>query len=169
MSFVKLVLALVLSTMLPADIPVVDRGFVAPVGEIIVVNYFNPPPRPWDSGFHRGVDLLASPDDVIVAPGAGVISYARSAFGKPVVSIVHPSGLISSLEPVIATVAEGDAVAAGTPIGTLGYWPELTGSNATHCPAATCVHWGVRRSEDNYLDPLWLLGLAAPIVLLPTM
>jgi murein DD-endopeptidase MepM/ murein hydrolase activator NlpD len=111
---------------------------------------------------------------VVVAPGAGVVTFAGSVGGKPVVVVTHADGLRSSLEPVTATVARGTAVRAGDPIGVLVAAPG-TAASPDHCadltrpsPTAACVHWGVRRGE-NYVDPLTLLGLAAPIVLLPPL
>jgi murein DD-endopeptidase MepM/ murein hydrolase activator NlpD len=64
---------------------------------------------------------------------------------------VHPGGLRTTYEPVIATVHTGDAVTAGQSLGAL---------EAGHpgCPVAACLHWGLRRGEQ-YLDPLALLGL----------
>jgi hypothetical protein len=34
------------------------------------------------------------------------------------------------------------------------------------CPATTCLHWGVRRGDADYLDPLVLVG-AGRVRLLP--
>jgi murein DD-endopeptidase MepM/ murein hydrolase activator NlpD len=50
---------------------------------------------------------------------------------------------------VAPTVAAGQPVARGSPLGTL---------RAGHagCPAQACLHWGLRRGE-TYLDPLLLL------------
>jgi murein DD-endopeptidase MepM/ murein hydrolase activator NlpD len=139
------------------------RGYVAPVpGQ--VAHEFDPPSREWDAG-HRGVDLRAALGSVVVAPGAGVITFAGKVAGKPVVVVTHPDGLRSSLEPVAAAAAAGTAVAAGEPIGTLVTAPGDP-ANPGHCVPDDCVHWGVRRGEV-YLDPLVLLGAATPIVLLP--
>jgi len=147
------------------------QGYVSPTGDLRVLNYFNPPPRPWDAGFHRGIDLAAEPDSLVLAPGAGIVDFVGLVFGKPIVTISHANGLITSLEPVDATVTVGTLVSAGHPIGTLSQWPAETGANATHCPGQSCLHWGVRRAavgqDDAYLDPLLLLGMASPIVLLP--
>jgi murein DD-endopeptidase MepM/ murein hydrolase activator NlpD len=71
--------------------------------------------------------------------------------GRGVVSIVHPGGLRTTYEPVTASVGVGDQVARGDPIGML-----VVGHPG--CPAAACLHWGLRRGTV-YLDPLALLGL----------
>ena len=64
----------------------------------------------------------------------------------------------TTYEPVLATLAVGDAVARGQPIGTL----DLAGG---HCLPRACLHWGWLRG-DVYLDPLDLVG-AGPVRLLP--
>jgi len=64
----------------------------------------------------------------------------------------------TTYEPVRATVAVGDEVAAGSPIGRL----EVSGS---HCFPAACLHWGWLRGE-TYLDPLALVA-ARPVRLVP--
>jgi murein DD-endopeptidase MepM/ murein hydrolase activator NlpD len=53
---------------------------------------------------------------------------------------------------VIPSVAAGDLVAAGDPVGRLA-------AGHAGCPVPACLHWGLRRGE-SYLDPLGLLGLA---------
>ncbi|WP_159798148.1 murein hydrolase activator EnvC family protein [Puerhibacterium puerhi] len=144
--------------------PQAADGYVAPVaGE--VARPFDPPAQEWLAG-HRGVDLRAAIGDPVGAPAAGVVTFAGSVAGKPTVVVTHRDGLRSSLEPVAATVAVGTQVAAGEPVGTLASGPG-DDANPDHCAPATCVHWGVRRGE-TYLDPLALLGRAAPIVLLPS-
>jgi hypothetical protein len=71
--------------------------------------------------------------------------------------------LRTTYEPVEASVARGDEVAAGEALGAV----EPTGS---HC--AGCLHWGLLRGEV-YLDPLsllppWLLD-GGPSRLLPVL
>jgi len=75
-----------------------------------------------------------------------------------VVSVVHPGGLRTTYEPVTAAVVVGTPVARGTVLGTLA-------AGHPGCPAAACLHWGLRwRSSpevrrEQYLDPLLLVGL----------
>jgi murein DD-endopeptidase MepM/ murein hydrolase activator NlpD len=125
-------------------------AFGWPVAPPDVVRRFDPPPRPWLSG-HRGVDLAAAPGAEVRAAGAGTVVFAGTVAGRGVVSVQHPGGLRTTYEPVTATVHTGETVAAGQVLGTL---------DAGHpgCPAAACLHWGLRRGEQ-YLDPLALLGL----------
>ncbi|MEV2242697.1 M23 family metallopeptidase [Micromonospora sp. NPDC049891] len=114
------------------------------------VRRFDPPPRPWLAG-HRGIDLLAPADATIRAAGAGTILFAGMVADRPVVTVGHADGLRTTYEPVQPAVTAGTAVSAGAPLGAL-----LPGHAG--CPAAACLHWGLRRGDD-YLDPLALLGL----------
>lgn len=122
-----------------------------------VVRRFDPPPRPWLPG-HRGVDLAATPGVEVRSAGAGVVLFAGTVAGRPVVTVGHTDGLRTTYEPVRSGPAAGARVAAGTPIGLL-----IAGHSG--CAAAACLHWGLRRGEE-YLDPLALLGLG-PVRLLP--
>jgi murein DD-endopeptidase MepM/ murein hydrolase activator NlpD len=122
-----------------------------------VTRAFEPPAGPFGPG-HRGVDLAAAAGAPVLAAGDGLVAFAGMVAGRPVVSIDHPGGLRTTYEPVDPTVAAGQAVARGSPIGTL-----LAGHPG--CPAAACLHWGVRRGE-TYLDPLALLR-AVRVRLLP--
>ncbi|MEO3769793.1 peptidoglycan DD-metalloendopeptidase family protein [Micromonospora sp. B9E7] len=121
------------------------------------VRRFDPPPRPWLSG-HRGVDLAAPAGAVIRSAGPGTVLFAGLVAGRPVVTVGHADGLRTTHEPVRPAVRPGQQVTAGTPLGEL-----LPGHPG--CPAAACLHWGLRRGTD-YLDPLALLGLG-PVRLLP--
>lgn len=122
-----------------------------------VVRRFDPPPQPWLPG-HRGVDLAATPGVEVRSAGAGVVLFAGTVAGRPVVTVGHADGLRTTYEPVRPGPAAGARVAAGTPIGRL-----IAGHPG--CAAAACLHWGLRRGEE-YLDPLALLGLG-PVRLLP--
>jgi murein DD-endopeptidase MepM/ murein hydrolase activator NlpD len=139
----------------PAE-PVAAFGWPL-AGSPPVTRAFEPPLDPFGPG-HRGVDLAAAPGAPVLAAGAGVVAFAGMVAGRPLVSVDHPGGLRTTYEPVDPTVAAGQAVARGSPIGTL-----LVGHAG--CPAAACLHWGVRRGEV-YLDPLTLLR-AVRIRLLP--
>jgi murein DD-endopeptidase MepM/ murein hydrolase activator NlpD len=125
--------------------------FEWPVDGARLVRRFDPPPQPWLPG-HRGADLAAPAGTAVRAAGAGSIVFAGRIAGRGVVSVAHPGGLRTTYEPVLVEDHRlGDRVTAGEPIGTLV--PGHPG-----CPAAACLHWGLRRGGD-YLDPLTLLGL----------
>ncbi|WP_412542238.1 M23 family metallopeptidase [Longispora sp. K20-0274] len=123
-----------------------------------VLRRFEPPPAPWLPG-HRGVDLAGAPGQPVLAAGAGTVHYAGVIAGVGVVSVRHPDGLLTTYQPVRPAVVAGASVGPGDPLGTLE--PGHPG-----CPAAACLHWGLRRGR-GYLDPLTLLGRGR-VRLLPT-
>lgn len=128
------------------------------VGEPAVVHPFDAPAAPWAAG-HRGVDLSSGTGQDVLAPAGGTVSFAGTVVDRGVITLAHPDGLRSSLEPVDWAVGAGAHVAPGQVIGTVQHV-------AGHCAPATCLHWGVRRGDD-YLDPLSLLDGAGPVILLP--
>ncbi|MFB9744699.1 M23 family metallopeptidase [Pseudonocardia sulfidoxydans] len=115
-----------------------------------VAERFRAPSERWAAG-HRGADLVGAPGQEVLAARDGVVAFAGPLAGRGVVSVLHPDGLRTTYEPVTASVTVGDLVARGAMLGTLE--PGHAG-----CPAAACLHWGVRRGEADYLDPLVLVG-----------
>ena len=137
--------------------PIAPSGLAPPL-PLEIVRGFDPPATDWGAG-HRGVDIASGGLVVVRSPGEGVVTFAGQVAGRGVVVVRHPSGLLSTLEPVIASVGSGDAVREGQPVGAL----DLVGS---HCAPAACLHWGVRR-DGEYIDPLDVLEGQGPIRLLP--
>ena len=138
----------------PADtrtraLPTGDYGWPL-AGAPRVGRAFDPPQSTYGSG-HRGVDLVASPGTAVLSAGGGTVVFAGSLAGRGVVSVEHADGLRTTYEPVTASVAVGAHVARGDILGVLE-------PGHPQCPAAACLHWGVRRGADGYLDPLRLLG-----------
>lgn len=117
---------------------------------------FDPPTSRWGAG-HRGVDLLGSPGQPVLAALDGTVTFAGRLAGRGVVVVSH-GATRTTYEPVTATTAVGERVRAGAPIGRL----ELLGS---HCLPRACLHWGLLEDE-RYLDPLALVG-GGPVRLLP--
>jgi murein DD-endopeptidase MepM/ murein hydrolase activator NlpD len=109
---------------------------------------FAAPEHPYGRG-HRGVDLVGSDGQAVLAARAGVVVFAGPVAGRGVVSVEHDDGLRTTYEPVQPTVRAGASVPAGAVLGLLQ--PGHDG-----CRRA-CLHWGVRRSRLEYLDPLVLL------------
>jgi murein DD-endopeptidase MepM/ murein hydrolase activator NlpD len=116
---------------------------------------FIAPPTPYGVG-HRGIDIAATPDSVVLAPEDGVVFFVGVVVDRPVLSMTHAGGLVSSYEPLRSTLAVGSAVRRGDPIGTL---------IAGHC-AATCLHLGARL-HGRYVSPIAYLGTIRRAVLLP--
>jgi murein DD-endopeptidase MepM/ murein hydrolase activator NlpD len=134
-------------------------AFSAPAGDPVDVSRgFEAPAATWAAG-HRGVDLVLPDGAPVRAPADGVVSFSGPVAGRAVVVITHPDGLRSSLEPVVGIVTVGDTVTQGQVVGTLEEAP-------AHCAPRRCLHWGVR-DGDVYLDPMTLLAVHGPVVLLP--
>ena len=121
-----------------------------------VVDGFDPPATRWGPG-HRGVDLAGRNGQRVFAALAGTVTFAGPLAGRGVVVVDHGTTR-TTYEPVRASVAPGDTVAAGDPLGRL----EAFGS---HCVPAACLHWGLVEGA-RYLDPLSLVG-QGPVRLLP--
>ena len=122
-----------------------------------VLRPFEAPEQTFGAG-HRGVDLAGRPGQPVLAAADGVVVHAGWLVDRDVVSVEHAGGLRTSYEPVSPEVSAGDHVARGQVIGRLepGH-PE--------CPAAACLHWGLREG-DEYRDPLELVR-GAQVRLLP--
>ncbi|SFR75593.1 Peptidase family M23 [Agromyces sp. CF514] len=123
---------------------------------IVVENPFRAPETPYAAG-HRGVDLRAATGEPVTAVARGVVSFSGMVAGRPVVSIDHGGGLVSSVEPVVGNVVEGEEVLEGDPLGSV--------ASGGHCDAR-CVHLGVRL-HGEYVSPMLYLGGVPWAVLLP--
>ena len=115
-----------------------------------VLRRFDPPAQPWQPG-HRGVDLAGSAGESVLSAAAGRVSFVGTINGVTSVSVFHRDGKRTTYQPVEPTVAQGQQVSAGQPLGRL-----LPG----HC-AQACLHWGLLDGE-SYLDPLAWSGSSAP-------
>lgn len=125
-------------------------------GPSSVLRPFDPPAQRWLSG-HRGVDLAASVGDVVRSPAAGKVAFAGTVVDRPVVTVDHGGGLVSSFEPAISELPVGATAARGGRVAIVG-----TGG---HCSGA-CLHWGLRL-DGEYIDPLNTISDRRPSVLLP--
>jgi murein DD-endopeptidase MepM/ murein hydrolase activator NlpD len=121
-----------------------------------LVRSFEAPASRYGPG-HRGIDIIAGPGEPVRAPADGVVSFSGTVVDRPVLSIQHAEDLVSSFEPVTATVSEGDSVRAGQVVGMV--------ASGAHC-TEKCVHFGVRR-HGQYISPVLFLGGLSRAVLLP--
>lgn len=125
-------------------------------GPQIVREHFRAPAQPWSSG-HRGMDVAVLDDDVVRSPASGIVAFSGTVVDRPLITIAHPGGLVTTLEPVASELMPGDPVSAGQPVGTLA-----TGG---HTPPGA-LHVGVRW-HGAYINPLLLFGGVPRAVLLP--
>ncbi|WP_270888637.1 M23 family metallopeptidase [Pedococcus sp. 5OH_020] len=114
-----------------------------------VLRPFLPPASRWGEG-HRGVDLASHSGQAVLAVDAGTVAHVGVVAGRGTVTVLHPSGVRSTYEPVAATVSTGATVARGMQLGTLR-------DVGSHCAPVTCLHLGALR-DATYLNPLTLLG-----------
>lgn len=148
-----------LSTVWPAGLPAAGAApsWHWPIGPgHALTRPFIAPATAFGAG-HRGIDLAAPPGTTVLAPADGVVHFAGTVVDRPVLSIRHADGLVSSFEPVATWLSQGAVVARGSAIGR---------TTTGHC-RSPCLHFGVRRYGE-YLSPLVFLGGIGPSVLLPT-
>ncbi len=106
---------------------------------------------------HRGIDIAVRGETSVRSPDDGVVAFAGRVVDRDVVTIDHGNGIVSTLEPVDATVQAGARVMRGEMIGVL--------SVGGHAAPGT-LHLGARL-DGEYLNPLVLLGAMPRAVLLP--
>jgi len=119
-----------------------------------VVNEYEAPSHDYGPG-HRGIDLTAS--GAVHAPADGVVAFVGVVVDRPLITIDHVGGYVSTFEPLETELSSGDAVSAGDVIGEA--------ASGGHAPAGS-VHFGVRLNGE-YINPMLLLGGVPRAVLLP--
>lgn len=139
---------------LPAAITTSEGTWDWPATGLVVVPY-RAPAHAYGAG-HRGIDILAS-HDTVVAPDDGVVRFAGTVVDRPLLTIDHGAGLVSTLEPVRTDLAPGAVVRRGEAVGHLA-----AGGHAR--PGA--LHLGARE-DGEYLNPLLLLDEVPRAILLP--
>jgi murein DD-endopeptidase MepM/ murein hydrolase activator NlpD len=106
---------------------------------------------------HRGMDMVASAGEAVLAPADGVVVFQGVVVDRPLLTIRHADGLVSTFEPVESPLRAGDPVRRGQDIGRVA-----TGG---HTPP-DALHIGVRR-DGEYLNPMVLFGGLLRARLLP--
>lgn len=131
------------------------RDWVWPVaGPVTIVEPYRQPPHRYGAG-HRGVDVASTGD--VRAPADGVVAFVGQVAGRRLLTISHPGDLVTTLEPVTASVVVGDEVTAGQVVGATA-----VGGHTSR----GAVHFGVRLAGE-YINPLLLVGDVPRAILLP--
>lgn len=125
-------------------------------GERRVVEAFRAPAHAYGAG-HRGMDVAVTSGGTVQAPAAGVVAFRGRVVDRPLLTIEHAPGLVSTFEPLDSDLRVGDRVEAGTVIGQAA-----TGGHAI----AGTLHIGVR-VDGEYVNPLPLFEDIPRAVLLP--
>ncbi|WP_369963636.1 peptidoglycan DD-metalloendopeptidase family protein [Leifsonia sp. EB34] len=128
-----------------------------PLATVRAVEPYAAPPSPYAAG-HRGVDLAARPGTTVTAPSDATVHFVGVVVDRPVLTLDHGAGVLSSYEPVAAEgLAVGDTVTRGMVMGVVG--------EGAHC-SGTCLHVGVR-IDGEYVSPLLFFERPPRSVLLP--
>ncbi|GAA3772457.1 hypothetical protein GCM10022240_25660 [Microbacterium kribbense] len=143
----------------PSSVAAVDlagTGWIWPLHAFRLTNPYRAPTHAYGPG-HRGIDLLPLGGTDVRAPQRGVVAFSGRVADRPIVTIDHGDGLVTTLEPVASDLVAGAAIARGAVVGTV--------SAGGHAAPGT-VHFGVRLHGD-YINPMLLLGGVPRAVLLP--
>lgn len=134
-----------------------SEGWSWPVWPAAIERPFAQPAHRYGPG-HRGVDLRPlDPGIAVRSPADGTIAFAGTVADRPLVTIDHGGGLVTTLEPVVSELAPGTSVSRGEPLAEVAV--------GGHAEPGT-VHFGVRL-DGEYINPLVLLGGVPRAVLLP--
>ncbi|MDN3444500.1 M23 family metallopeptidase [Microbacterium sp. APC 3901] len=121
-----------------------------------VASPYRAPAHAFGAG-HRGIDLASAHGVIVRAPADGVIAFRGVVVDRPLITIAHPGGYVSTFEPASSALAPGDTVSAGDEIGTVA-----AGGHAS----LGALHLGVRL-DGAYINPMLLFGPVPRAVLLP--
>ncbi|WP_431221007.1 murein hydrolase activator EnvC family protein [Leifsonia xyli] len=127
-----------------------------PLASHILVAPYAAPSTRYAAG-HRGIDLAATAGTEVVAPDDAVVRFSGVVVDRPVLTLDHGGGVLSSYEPVASELRPGSVAARGAAVGVV--------ASGGHCEAR-CLHLGVR-VDGEYVSPLLFLGRVPPAVLLP--
>jgi murein DD-endopeptidase MepM/ murein hydrolase activator NlpD len=135
-----------------------DQGarWMWPVADPAVSGPYAAPPTRYAAG-HRGIDLTATAGAPLIAPDGATVRFAGMVVDRPVLTLDHGGGVLSSFEPASSDLPVGSRVARGAVIGVVG--------SGGHCGTA-CVHVGVRLNGE-YVSPMLFFGRVPPAILLP--
>jgi hypothetical protein len=139
--------------------------WLTPLNENLeVIRPFLRPSSDWGAG-HRGVDIVADADSMVLSPHSSTIGFANLAFGVPTVVLDHDDGSSEVFQPVclVESAGLGQKLDAGELFGAFC----SNESNDGHCGQLGCIHWSYRLDKDTYINPLRMVEILQPAKLLP--
>ena len=149
------VLVIICACVLPVS---VAQAWTWPVDGPILRPFSFDRAHPYGAGQHRGVDLGAPTGSAVVAPAAGVVSFAGTVpTGGKTVSIQTSSGYTLTLVHLGSiSVTRGATLGEGAVVGSVGPSGVVEHSDPY-------VYFGVRTTSDpqGYVDPMALLPTRA--------
>ena len=125
-------------------------------GPRVVAAPYRAPAHEYGAG-HRGEDLPAGISTPVLAPSGGVVAFRGTVVDRPLLTIEHPGGYVSTFEPLLSSLSPGDIVANGDQIGVVDVGGHSSPGD---------LHLGVRL-DGAYINPMLLLGVVPRAVLLP--
>lgn len=139
------------------ELPTPDPPWSWPVdGARTVTAPFRAPAHDYGAG-HRGVDVAAPVGTVVRAPADGIVAFRGVVVDRPLLTIDHGGGIVTTFEPLESSLTPGAPVVAGAEIGTVG--------RGGHTEAGQ-LHLGVRYN-DVYINPMLMFGDVPRAILLP--
>ena len=137
--------------------PDLDAEWAWPTeGARVVSSPFRAPAHEYGEG-HRGIDLGTELGAVVRAPADGVVAFRGAVVDRPLLTIDHGAGIVSTFEPLESSLAPGTVIRTGDEIRTVA-----VGGHA----APGTLHVGVR-ANSGYINPMPLFGAVPRAVLLP--
>ena len=119
-----------------------SSGDYRPPSDAPIIDHFRPPPKPWMAG-NRGIDYGTEPGAQVWAAGDGRVIFAGQVGGQLHVTVEHSDGLRTSYSFLASiSVDVGNRIHGGEVVGIAG----------------GPFHFGVRASDNSYLDPEALLA-----------
>lgn len=106
---------------------------------------------------HRGIDLTAAEGTEVHAPADGVVAFRGVVVDRPLLTIDHGSGIVSTFEPMESELTPGTIVRTGDRLGVVAH--------GGHSPVGQ-LHVGVRLN-GVYINPMLMFGAVPRAVLLP--
>ncbi len=107
-----------------------------PVSPPLITVAYRAPAHAYGPG-HRGIDLSSDVGADVRAPDDGIVAFAGVVVDRPLITIDHGDGLVSTMEPVHAGVPVGARVQRGEWVGTVGLGGHTTPVTCIWEPAAT--------------------------------
>lgn len=121
-----------------------------------IVQQYRAPAHDYGPG-HRGIDVAAASGASVSAPADGVVAFRGVVVDRPLLTIDHGDGYITTLEPLRSALRPGETVDAGETVGVV--------AAGGHTDAGA-LHIGVRL-EHVYINPMLMFGPVPRAVLLP--
>lgn len=139
-----------------ATVPDTEPRWEWPLASHSLTAPYAAPPTRYAAG-HRGIDLFAVTGTPVSAPDGAVVRFSGVVVDRPVLTLDHGGGILSSYEPVVSELPVGTVVARGSVVGAV--------AAGGHCQAA-CLHVGVR-VDGEYVSPMLFFARVPPAILLP--